>query len=119
MDELLAEVAAKLDEIFFYDVSTITLFDHQKNRLIMTAFGKLHGAQSIAPGTELTLNGSHAGWVYKNNKPLIVNDLSKKKRFEFDNTLYKEGVRSYVVVPLIAMDTTIGTLHLGSMSPER
>ncbi|NIP38452.1 MAG: GAF domain-containing protein [Candidatus Dadabacteria bacterium] len=57
--------------------------------------------------------------MYKNNKPLIVNDLAKKKRFEFDKTLYNEGVRSYVVVPLIAMDVTIGTLHLGSMSPDR
>lgn len=119
LDELLAKVAAKLDEIFFYDVSTITLYDPEKNKLIMTAFGKLHGADSIAPGTELTMEGSHAGWVYKNNKPLIVNDLSKRKRFEFDKTLYKEGIRSYVVVPLIAMDTTIGTLHLGSLSPER
>ena len=42
----------------------------------------------------------------------------QKKRFQFDKTLYKEGVRSYVVVPLIAMDSTIGTLHLGSMNPD-
>ena len=117
LEDLLLKLAAKLKEIFFYDISTITVYDPEKNKLIMTAFGKLIGANALAPGTELTLNGSHAGWVFKNKKPLIANDLSKKKRFQFDKTLYKEGVRSYVVVPLTAMDSTIGTLHLGSMSP--
>jgi formate hydrogenlyase transcriptional activator len=119
LEDILSKVAAKLNEIFFYDISTITVYDAGKNKLIMTAFGKIIGADNLAPGTELTIDGSHAGWVFKNKKPLIVNDLSKRKRFEFDKTLYTEGVRSYVVVPLIAMDTTIGTLHLGSMSPGR
>ena len=118
LEDLLLKLAAKLKEIFFYDISTITVYDPEKNKLIMTAFGKLIGANALAPGTELTLNGSHAGWVFKNKKPLIANDLSKKKRFKFDKILYNEGVRSYVVVPLTAMDNTIGTLHLGSMSPD-
>ena len=79
MEDLLSKVAAKLNEIFFYDISTITLYDPEKNKLIMTAFGELIGADKLAPGTELTLDGSHAGWVYKNKKPLVANDLAKKK----------------------------------------
>ncbi|NIP38453.1 MAG: hypothetical protein GWO07_05970 [Candidatus Dadabacteria bacterium] len=53
LDELLKEVAAKLNEIFFYDVSTITLFDPEKNKLMMTAFGKLHGQRALVRARSL------------------------------------------------------------------
>jgi len=118
MEDLLMNVANKLHEIFTFDVSTITLYDEESDKLVVTAFGELMGSKKLAPGTTLPLDDNHAGWVYQNNRPLVVNDLSRMKKFKFDELLLKEGLNSYVVVPLISRENILGTLNLGSKTSE-
>ncbi len=118
LGDLFRNIAEKLKEILNFDVSAITLYDKDSDRLIMTEFGELMGSEKLAPGCDVPINDSHAGWVFLNKKPLVVNDLSLKKRFGFDKLMYKEGIISYVVTPLISPKNILGTLNLGSKSKD-
>ena len=117
--DLFRDIAEKLRDLLDFDVSAITLYDKNSDKLIMTEFGELMGSEKLAPGCELPINDSHAGWVFLNKKPLVVNDLSVEKRFGFDELMYKEGIRSYVVTPLISPKNMLGTLNIGSKSENR
>lgn len=57
------------------------------------------------------LEGSIAGWVFRNNKPALVNDTSKDPRY-YPEITRKSGfdIRKVLQVPLNAREKTIGVL---------
>jgi transcriptional regulator with GAF, ATPase, and Fis domain len=116
LEDLFRDIADKLKEILKFDVSAITLYDKESDKLIMTAFGGLMGSDKLAPGSELPVTDSHAVWVFTNKNTVVVNDLSQTKRFRFDELMYNEGILSYVVTPLISPKNILGTLNHGSIS---
>lgn len=118
LHKLFTRIAMVLEDTISFDFSAITLFNPSNNHLEMQPFGSTIGSHGIGPGVLLELNNSHAGWVFKKKKTLIANDLSRYKRFPFDELMYSEGIISYVVTPLISIDKVLGTLSLGSRIPN-
>jgi formate hydrogenlyase transcriptional activator len=69
------------------------------------------------PGLELPLEGSHAGWAFRNQRVFFRPDLAVERQYYGEEVLVGEGFRSLVVVPLVVRGKSIGTLNLGSLKP--
>lgn len=70
-------------------------------------------------GTEVSRQGSHVGWVFEHRTPLLRHDLEHEHQFPVEANLLAEGIRSYIVVPLITKDRAFGTLNVGSLVPDQ
>ena len=66
-------------------------------------------------GVKAPIEGTSAGWVVRNNKPWISEDL-KKTQFPLDRKLLHEGIRSTVSIPLYH-DRMLGVFNFDSTEP--
>src|SRR5262249_22234896 len=62
---------------------------------------------------------SHVGWVFRSRRPLLRRDLAVEREYPAEDLAYADGVRSYVIVPLVARETCLGTLAVASTAPGR
>jgi diguanylate cyclase (GGDEF)-like protein len=69
-------------------------------------------------GAVLPVVGSGPGSVALNRRPVLQGDLVREHRFIEDMRLLEEGLRSYVLVPLVSREQTVGVLALGSTRTE-
>jgi two-component system NtrC family sensor kinase len=64
------------------------------------------------------LDGISAGWVIKNNRPWVNNDLAAEVKFPLDKKLRDEGIRSTISIPLV-QDKILGVFNLDSTTPSK
>jgi len=70
-------------------------------------------------GQTLTLEGSAAGWVIRHRRPRVDRDLaSTQGRFLDYKELYKDKFKTAMVLPLKKGQDLIGTILLGSRTPD-
>ena len=62
------------------------------------------------------VEGTAVEWVMKNAQPLVVRDISVQQQFADSEFIAAEGVRSSLMVPLLAGGTTIGAFFLDSLT---
>ncbi len=103
-----------------FDRATLTLYDPEGDTLRVFALqGSSHPEHFGSIGTEVPRKGSHVGWVFDHKKPLLRRDLEQERQFRVEDRLLAEGIRSYVVVPLLVKGKVLGTLNVGSKAPGR
>src|SRR5262245_36717564 len=96
------------------------LYQPEQDSLRVTALeGPLTARQYGAVGTEIERQGSHAGWALDHNQCLLRRDLAEEIQFPIEEKLLAEGIRSYIVAPLIGKGKPLGTLNVGSETPQR
>jgi PAS domain S-box-containing protein len=66
------------------------------------------------PHTEETAGG----WVLAEKKPRIVRDLAAKQEFSDDRFMLEEGIRSTIMLPLLAGDEAVGFFYLDNKTPS-
>jgi len=110
--------AAEVKRLIPYDRMGVVVRDDSGKGLRML---QLAADQPIteAPGS-LWSGGGATGieWVLAHRSPHIEPDLAVARRFEEDETLLREGIRSSVRLPLIAKGEAIGALFLDSTKPH-
>ena len=119
LHDLLPAIAKTIREKLPFDATSITLYEPVRDVLKIYALEALFSLHYIAPGLELPREGSHVGWVIDNKKPLVAYDLSREQRFPQDRIFLEEGLRSYIVTPLIIGEKAIGTFNIGSKIPNK
>ncbi len=68
---------------------------------------------------EISPQGTAAGWAFEHREPRLSHNLAVEPRLPGDEILFAGGVRSYLIVPLIARGRAIGALLLASFEPHR
>jgi len=119
-DSLFCATAAALRDAIPFDRAALVL--HDPARDVFKVLGVASPAPSppvIPVGTEWGREGSRAGWVLDQRKPLVTDDLDEPPDFLEHAALRKEGIRSAVTVPMTAKGKTLGTLNVGSRMPGR
>lgn len=76
--------------------------------------GHSHGARK-----EINPQGTAAGRAFEHRQPRISRNLATEPRLPGDEILFSGGVRSYLIVPLIARNQAIGAVLLASFEPDR
>ena len=113
-------IARILKESFPFDCTAITVYRAERDVFEVTAIEPFLSSVELSTGFELARDGSHSGWVFDHGQPAFAKDLRRKKHFANDAMLLEQGLRSYVVVPMVAPGgETIGTFNVGSDVPNR
>lgn len=69
-------------------------------------------------GAAFPRQGSHLAEVLDKREYRIRRDLENESRVGLEDALLKDGIRSYISVPLVAKGEAFGTLNIGSSEPE-
>jgi diguanylate cyclase (GGDEF)-like protein len=74
--------------------------------------------ESWGMGSAVPLVGSGLGHAILEGKPVLQKDIVHTHRFLEDMKLLEDGIRSYVVLPLVARGQSLGVVALGSRRAE-
>ncbi len=112
LDELLLIIIDEVNKALLSEGAGVLLYDEHRGDLYWRQLKDARGI--LAPQSEalrLPLDGSIAGWVFRNNKPARVNDTSTDPRY-YPEMSRKSGfdIRKVLQVPLNTRDKTIGVL---------
>jgi formate hydrogenlyase transcriptional activator len=123
LGELFHDLAQRLPSIVPFDYINLVLHDSARNvmrlHLLVTP-----EPSTISPGMELPIDESPAGWVWKTQQPLTVDDIEQERRFPtLMARLLENGVQSFCAVPLTSALRPLGSMGFGSLQkrsyPER
>lgn len=99
------------------DRSSILLYNEKEDNLLIFALDT--GLNTLLKkGIKAPIEGTSAGWVVRNNQPIINYDLSNNMKFHLDRKLLQEGIRSTISIPLY-QDRLLGVLNLDSLEPNK
>jgi serine phosphatase RsbU (regulator of sigma subunit)/anti-sigma regulatory factor (Ser/Thr protein kinase) len=111
LEELLAELLARITEILDADTAAVLLLDRSEKTLIARA---AHGIEEeVARGVRIPLGAGFAGRIAAQRRPITVDDVDHA---EIRNPILREkGIKSLVGVPLLIEGRVLGVLHVGSL----
>jgi formate hydrogenlyase transcriptional activator len=102
-----------------FDRTAIFLHDADRELLRLFILESRLPSSYFTVGLELSPADSHVGAVFRHRQPLRRGNLEREREFPAEDLAYGDGVRSYVIVPLIARGTCIGTLAVASTVPDQ
>ncbi len=117
-DELFHAIAGALRQIVPFERTAIFLHDPQRDVLRLFILESSLPSSYFVVGLEVAPDESHVGWVFQNRTPLLRRDLAVERQFPAEDLAYADGIRSYIIVPLIARGMTIGILAVASTVPN-
>jgi PAS domain S-box-containing protein len=118
-EPLFHAIAQALRRVLPIGRSAIFLHDPAKDVLRLFMLESSLPSQYFRVGLEMPSGDSHVGWVFQHRKPLLRCDLERERQYPLEDRAFADGVRSYVIVPLIARTKTVGTLAVASASPNQ
>jgi len=107
-------VVSELRKLIAYSRASLLLYNETDNTLLIFALDT-EMKTAMKKGVKAPIEGTSAGWVVRNNKPWISEDL-EKTRFPLDRKLLQEGIRSTVSIPLYH-DRMLGVFNFDSTEP--
>ncbi len=112
LELLLQKISATAEKLTQAEASSVMLLDDNKEYLYFKTAGGEKG--SVVKTIKIPVRHGIAGWVAKNAKPLLIQDVSKDPRFSAALADEKSGfkTRSIVCVPMIFQDEPIGVMEV-------
>ncbi|MBI5027001.1 MAG: HD domain-containing protein [Nitrospirae bacterium] len=114
IDDVYYTFAQGVKKLVPYDRISISSCDEKTGTIHMVAVLQNNGSAS-AEKIIRPKERSAIGWAIDKKKPFIRKDTALEKQFYEDKI---EGIRSYIIVPLISKGKAIGTFNLGSHIPN-
>ncbi|HSB80831.1 MAG TPA: sigma 54-interacting transcriptional regulator [Candidatus Methylomirabilis sp.] len=118
-EALFCAITKALRRVVPSDRTSIFLYDARKDVLKLFVLESSLPSDHLVIGWEEDPEKSNVGWVLQNRQPLVKGDLASEQRFPTEKLSLADGVRSYVVVPLIVRGRCVGTLSVASTNPNR
>ncbi|HEY5593897.1 MAG TPA: ATP-binding protein [Nitrospiria bacterium] len=100
-----------------YDRISIALLDETQRQIALRLI-KTKDAPMVSHDFPRPKTGTVIGWVADRQQPYLRADVLEASEFHEDRLIAKEGMRSYIVVPIVSQNKTIGTLNLVSRRPQ-
>jgi formate hydrogenlyase transcriptional activator len=66
-----------------------------------------------------SLAGSAAEWVMDHRRPRVADDLTRQQDLPEDQRLFQQGFRSYLYLPLVCRQVSVGVLLMAFREPRR
>ncbi|MBD3178998.1 MAG: SpoIIE family protein phosphatase [Candidatus Latescibacteria bacterium] len=109
LDEVIGLIVKKCVKHLDSQQCTVTLLENEtENSPFRTFVREIDTSREIQP---MRLDSQIAGWMIKNNKPLIVNDINNDSRFHPDPKSSRL-IRSMLCAPLTHKGKLIGSINL-------
>jgi len=117
-ESLFHAISQALRKVVPFDRALLYVAENDALRTIALEGKELSGHSHHAQ-QEINPRGTAAGWAFEHRQPRLSRDLAIEPRLPGDEILLSGGVRSYLIVPLIARDQAIGAVLLASFEPDR
>ncbi len=117
-DSLFHAISEALRKVVPFDRALLYVAENDVLRTIALEGRELSG-HSHGAHKEVNPRGTAAGWAFEHRQPRLSRNLAIEPRLPGDEILFSGGVRSYLIVPLIARDQAIGAVLLASFEPDR
>ena len=109
-DKLLNRILKIVQDALNVETASILFFDAHKDNLVFEHVRGKGGHDII--GLEIPIGEGVAGWVARYQRPVIINDLKKNKRFSQQiETKLKLKTRSIMSIPLKLRNKLIGVIE--------
>jgi formate hydrogenlyase transcriptional activator len=118
-DDLFRAIARAIRRVVPFDRTAIFLHDVDKDVLKLFILESSLPSSYFNVGFEMAPGESHVGFVFQRQQALRRRDLGRERQYPAEDMAYRDGVRSYVVVPLIVRGRSIGALAVASTTPDR
>ncbi len=111
-------IAKALARLVLFERAGLTL--HDPHRDVIQVYAQTMGAGSPRLPTvrEFPRKGSTFDRLLREREPVVRHDLSDGDLVPPEDQLLRDGIRSYVSVPLIVKDNVVGSLNVGASSRE-
>jgi formate hydrogenlyase transcriptional activator len=117
---LFEAVAGSLQQAVPFDGAAICLAEPENDTFQLFALETSSLSKwEFGVGQEFARQGSHVGWVLDHGRPLVRRDLTTEREFPVEDRLFAQGIRSYVVVPLVARGRAFGTLNVATRTANQ
>ncbi|GEM_PF-2332368 len=112
LEHILSTISTELSRVIDYDIGCVAIYEKDENCLYIRHVARKSG-EKLSEGRYVPLDESNLiGWVAIHKKPILRGNIPEDKRF---NEIMKEdNLKSDIVVPLIAKNSLIGTVNIGS-----
>ena len=115
--QILDSFSDEVGKLLRYDQISLALLDEDLQK-IRFRWIKTKDQPVVIHDTPRPKFGTAVGWVVDHQKPLIQADAAEQSDFVEDPLILRAGMRSYIIVPIIAQHKALGTLILGSTRPS-
>ena len=112
-------IATAIGRVIPFDRIAVFLHDPVRDVLTLSLLESSLPTTYFSAGLEMRPGESHVGWVFKEQKPLLRRNLETERVYPADDWAYADGVRSYIIVPLLVRGRSIGTLAVATTVPDR
>jgi len=116
-EALFHAIAGALRHIMPFDRTAIFLHDPDKDVLRLFILESSLPTSYFTVGMEMPQEESHVGWAFQQQRYRVCRDLSSERRYPMEERAFQDGVRSYVMVPLVARGRSVGVLAVASTTP--
>lgn len=116
----LQAILESVERLIPSDVSEITVWDTNQKVLVPFGFAGLPGVdRHLEKGaTNYRTDEGYSGHIYSNRKALLVGNVETFRETRPATDRRNFPIRSFLGVPLLIAGEPIGTLELGSLSPD-
>jgi len=114
LDDLLAELLARICHVLRVDTSAVLLLDPDENELVVRAAVGIQEEAEL--GMHIPVGKGFAGRVAAEGAPVILDDVDRAE--VLNPLLHGKGITSLLGVPLTVRDEVIGVLHVGTLAPR-
>jgi signal transduction protein with GAF and PtsI domain len=116
LEDILRLIVTVTAEMMGSNICSLMLIDEKRNELVIRA------TQSISEGYNkkppLKIGEGVAGKAAKENKPIVIKDVTKEKEYKHKDIAKKENLCSLLCVPLAAKGKVIGVINCYTSKPH-
>lgn len=110
LEDLLNKIVHAAADLSGAEAASILLFEEARDQLFFQAATNLD--KPLMRGLIVPVDSSIAGWVIRNQKPIIIDDVSKDERhFEKIGKTTKVATTSILATPMVTKNKVVGVLE--------
>jgi serine phosphatase RsbU (regulator of sigma subunit)/anti-sigma regulatory factor (Ser/Thr protein kinase) len=113
-EELLIELLDRVRAILHVDTAAVLLLDPNSRQLIATTARGIE--EEVTQGVRIPVGRGFAGKIAAEKRPVILDRVDHTN--VMNPILRERGICSLLGVPLLSGGTTIGVLHVGTLTPR-
>jgi len=113
LPDLFHELAGHLHKLFDFHNLTVMLHDPRRNVMKTLTLDTTEPVMLAAP-TEVPVEGSIVGWVWKNQQPFVTADVQQETGFVTTKIARNFPVKSVCILPLTTTHEPLGVLSFAS-----
>ena len=114
LSDFFHDIACRLRNLFSFRDLAVMLHDEQRQVMRSYFFEGCKEGWANIQSTEVAIDESINGHVWRDQEPLIIRDLDQDTRFKSAQKIRDKGIKSVCCLPLSTVHQKLGTLNLWS-----